>query len=454
MIFQKIGIQLLISFLYGENAYENGVLQVNRVYYLIFLIALLSFAFLAIFGLTKHYLKGKDVDKKVSQTARKILPVLGSFILYPLFAFFVMFFLSLLQELLQIAFFGTNAQNGFDFAKNTFVSLKPSDISEETWNTIAQNNYRYSFPVSEQPSIVVVIIVAVVGCMMLFQVISIASSLVSQIMSASALFFIYPLVNVFRLYDEDAVYNKWKVMFYSKLTTIVSYMLALNIFILFIGFMNRVDIFTEDSLILGGALKIILLLGSLGGIELLIGDISDLFGQRQSVKSGFRIAKDMFRTGIQVASSAGTAVGLAHGAVGGLAKGATALKAGAFGVDVGKGILKANLQSGNISKLQYKQQLAQHKANIKENNIPSHQYKVRGGLIGKGEDYLRSQQYAWNEHKIARAEKQFAKNKITEDQKNSIITKAQSKMNEIDARDKAKYELKNNYKSSLQNKGK
>ncbi|WP_036435262.1 hypothetical protein, partial [Mycoplasmopsis columboralis] len=127
---------------------------------------------------------------------------------------------------------------------------------------------------------------------------------------------------------------------------------------------------------------------------------------------------------------------------------------GAFGVDVGKGILKANLQSGNISKLQYKQQLAQHKANIKENNIPSHQYKVRGGLIGKGEDYLRSQQYAWNEHKIARAEKQFAKNKITEDQKNSIITKAQSKMNEIDARDKAKYELKNNYKSSLQNKGK
>ncbi|UUM24650.1 Mbov_0396 family ICE element transmembrane protein [Mycoplasma sp. 3686d] len=366
-IFNKIGIELVIRLLFGDSLLQDGKIQIHYVYIAMGVLA--AFAFLAVLigSLLKALFDNEDSAKKQKTIYRKILPALGSIIYYPFVTVLWLLLLFNLQTIMQILFFG---ESGYDFklGHSLFMALKPDAYSEKEWLDIA-NNYNYyvgfSFLFKVSNAFVVMSFFAVLAILVLFQMFTLVFSLISQTMSTFGLFLVHPLVSVWRLYDEDKLYRKWKQIYNQKLSIVFSYSFAMNIFILYINFVSKIELIHDGGWFGNAIAQVILIGGAVGGTQVLIGDISQLFGDRQSVKSGFQVARHATATAAGAAAAVGTGIGFAKGGAQSFAKLSKATKNNLIGENLAKAALKHKYKSGDISRSDYalgKSQLRQEQS--------------------------------------------------------------------------------------------
>nr|WP_129725123.1 hypothetical protein [Mycoplasmopsis citelli] len=462
-IFNKIGVELIIRLLFGDQAFENGVFKVHYIYILMGILAGITLVLVLMISLIKTLFDSKKGNEKQISIYKKIIPVIISIFVFPALTFILLLILFNVQSLLYIVFFGPNAATNFDLGRSVFLSLKPAELDHSYWESVANDNYfAYGLIYNLNSYAITMVVLAVIGITILLQLLVLSISLVTHLLSTVALFFLNPVVSVSRFYDEDKLYNKWKDMYYKKLSIIFSYNFALNMFILVIGFLNNID-FGASSFLTLGIIKLILIGGALGGVQVLIGDISELFGNRESVKSGFRVARDIANGAKRTAFAVAGGIGLAKGATqrfGQLAKG---VKNSTVGTDLQKSFLKSELKKGNISKLQYNKQLAEHKNNIKSQKAedPNYNHRVRTGVGGWIEDTSRSITAKAQTLFAKRADTQYQKGKISKEDRDRRISESVDVIDRAKARDKHKYNLikgynqKQNYseKNHLNNKG-
>ncbi|VEU74299.1 Uncharacterised protein [Mycoplasmopsis citelli] len=444
-IFNKIGIELIIRLLFGDQAFEKGVFKVHYIYVVMSILAGTAFSLVIIISLIKTFFDAQKGNEKRIGIYKKIIPATVSIVAFPSLTFLLLMMIFNLQSLLYIVFFGHDKGFNFDLGKSTFLSLKPTGIEYNDWEAVANNGYiALWLPYSTKFNFAItMVLLAVIGIAILLQLLSLSISLVSHLLSTVAFFFLQPIVNVSRFYDEERLYGKWKRIYYKKLSIILFYTFSLNIFILVIGFLNNID-FQVNNFFALAVIKLILIGGSLAGVQVLIGDISELFGGRESVKSGFRVARDIANGAQKTAFAVAGGVGFAKGATQGAFKFLQASKGSLIGDNLARKGWKADMKAGKISSKEYWDKVRDQKEEIKRKNLRRSDYASRTGIGGWVEDKFRSTSSRLNHFKLNRADKNYKKGKINSDTFDSKISKAMKTIDKRDKEDNKRWELKRN----------
>ncbi|UWD34484.1 Mbov_0396 family ICE element transmembrane protein [Mesomycoplasma molare] len=373
-IFKLFGLDFAKYLIFSNSSPETGLkIPVEAGTFalasIVFLVILVLITIIRYFFVMKHE-KKTEIIKTLS---KNILPAISIFLILPIVTFIGFFLLTVLFDLLELAFTNGDKQN---FAISLFSSLRPSEFfSENTWKEVIENNFSVN-PLKDEfnklasgQGLMLLLFYGAISIILIYSIGSIVISLATEGFMVAGLFILAPGFAVYSVVDNGKVLAKWRRQFIGQMIIILFYFIALNIFLLMVKISLKLDFIPEDQtptgFIASILIKFIILIAVTTFKDKLMDFLSSILGLEASFKSGIKNVRDKLKTGFGgVAKTA-----MVAGSVGGLAVGASKLGKKVIGADLAKNSLKQQYNSGQISRTEYKKQLLDLKQDRKDKGI-------------------------------------------------------------------------------------
>lgn len=168
-----------------------------------------------------------------------------------------------------------------------FYALKPQELSEYQWINIERNNYKIDYDTYTQISgaqlfftgILVICIPMIILCIALI-------GAAGKVLEIGFLFIISPWVSASSMIDNSQRLNLWCKLFFSKVVSLVFYLISMEVYALFITSANS---FAQSENFWNSILlKAVLFIGSALALTNLSNIIVSFFGEKLSASESMR----------------------------------------------------------------------------------------------------------------------------------------------------------------------